>query len=85
MKPVHWVQRKYFHVRGSRHWVFATRTLVDGCVRYLELFAASSVAIVRHVKIQCGANPFDLSWDDYFARRAAARRFVFESGLFEAA
>jgi RNA-directed DNA polymerase len=85
MKPANWVKGKYFHVRGFRHWVFATKVIVNGCARYNELFAASRVAIVRHVKIQCDANPFDRTWDDYFARRAAKRNSGVEPGLSEAA
>jgi RNA-directed DNA polymerase len=85
MKPANWVKGRYFHVRGSRHWVFATKTVVPGCVRYFELFAASTVPIVRHIKVHCGANPFDPAWDDYFAQRAAKRHFVVEPGLSGAA
>jgi RNA-directed DNA polymerase len=85
MKPADWVKRKYFHVRGYRHWVFATKVIVNGRARYYELFAAFTVPIVRHVKVQSGANPFDPTWDDYFARRAAKRNFMFEPGLSEAA
>lgn len=80
MKPANWVKRKYFLVRGHRHWVFATKTIVNGYARFGELFATSTVTIVRHVKVQCGANPFDPAWDDYFARRVAKRNFVFEPG-----
>jgi RNA-directed DNA polymerase len=85
MKPIHWVKLKYFHVRGYRHWVFATKEIVGGRAVYRELFAAMTVPIVRHVKAQSGANPFDPAWDDYFARRAAKRNSVFEPGFLEAA
>ena len=85
MKPTHWVKLKYFHVRRYRHWVFATKTIVSGRTHYSELFAASTVSIVRHVKVQSGANFFDPAWDDYFTRRAAKRNFVFEPGFSEAA
>ncbi len=42
-------------------------------VKHVELFAASTIAIVRHVKIRGDANPFDPAWDVYLARRAATR------------
>ena len=85
MKPADWVKRKYFHVRGYRHWVFATKVIVNGRARHCEIFAAFTVPIVRHVKIQSGANPFDPTWDDYFARRAAKRNFMSAPGFSEAA
>jgi hypothetical protein len=47
----------------------------------VQLFAASMIPIVRHIKVQSGANPFDPAWDDYFARPAAKTNFVFEPGL----
>ncbi|HTY49666.1 MAG TPA: group II intron maturase-specific domain-containing protein, partial [Steroidobacteraceae bacterium] len=52
MKPAKWVKRKYFHVRGYRRWVFATKTIVRGCAHHSGLSAASMVPIVRHFKIQ---------------------------------
>jgi len=73
MKPANWVKDRYFHCRGHRSWVFATRAMVGGSVRDVELFAASTIAIVRHVKIRGDANPFDPAWDAYLTRRGAAR------------
>lgn len=73
MKAAGWVKQRYFHVRGHRHWVFATKILVGGYARRLDLFEAMTVSIVRHVKIQSGANPYDPTWDDYFTRRAMAQ------------
>jgi RNA-directed DNA polymerase len=72
MKAAGWVKQRYFHVQGHRHWVFATKILVGGCVRRLALFEAMTVPIVRHVKIQSGANPYDPMWDTYFTLRAKA-------------
>jgi RNA-directed DNA polymerase len=73
MKAAGWVKQRYFHIQGHRHWVFATNALVSGSLRRLELFAATTVSIVRHVKVHTDANPFDPTWDPYFARRAVAR------------
>lgn len=33
---------------------------------------ASGTSIVRHVKIRCDANPFDLGWNTYFEDRIRA-------------
>ncbi len=70
LKAAGWVKQRYFHVRGHRHWVFATKILVGGYARRLDLFEAMTVSIVRHVKIQSRANPYDPTWDAYFTRRA---------------
>jgi RNA-directed DNA polymerase len=73
MKAANWVKNRYFHQQGHRSWVFATKTLLDGCWTHVEIFAASTIAIVRHLKVQGGVNPFDPAWDVYLARRGAAR------------
>ena len=75
-KGADWVRRKYFHSKGSQHWVFAAETEIDGQRRQLRLFCASTIPIVRHVKIRSLANPFDTQWSPYFARRHAAKRAV---------
>jgi len=73
MKSAGWVKQKYFRVEGSRYWVFATTSRVYGLVKRLRLFGAANVSIVRHVKIQGAANPYDPTWMPYFARRLRAR------------
>ena len=73
MKPANWVKNRYFQRLGHRNWVFATRALVGNRLKRVELFAASTMAIVRHVKIRGDVNPFDPTWDPYLARRAVAR------------
>ncbi|WP_242632951.1 hypothetical protein [Thiothrix fructosivorans] len=36
---------------------------------WLDLFKASSVPIVRHVKIKADANPYDPAQEEYFEER----------------
>ena len=80
-KSAGWVKHRYFHLEGNRHWVFASKGKVRGVTQHLRLFYASTVAIVRHVKIQSKANPFDPVWTLYFARRRVAKRSPMEPGL----
>lgn len=75
-KGARWVIRRYFRVRGSRSWAFATRGSTDGKTVSLQLFCAMTVAITRHVKVPGAAHPFDPEWTAYLARRRAAKRSV---------
>jgi RNA-directed DNA polymerase len=73
-KSCGWVQRRYFWTQGHRHWVFAAKTRgYNGEPRMLALFSASATRIVRHVKFNSDANPFDPAWDSYFAQRKQAK------------
>ena len=65
-KNRHWVKNKYFFSKGLRNWVFSAH---DGKGKIINLMYASSVKIVRHVKIISGANPYFSSWDDYFEKK----------------
>ncbi len=71
-KGAGWVRQKYFHAEGSRNWIFAAETKVNGTTKRLRLFRAMTIPIVRHVKIRSTANPFDPAWTSYFARRRTA-------------
>lgn len=74
MKSGGWVRRRYFWNQGLRHWVFAAKTQgYNGEPRMLALLSASDTRIVRHVKLNSDANPFDPAWDAYFAQRKQAR------------
>lgn len=75
-KGARWVIRRYFRVRGSRSWAFATMGSTDGKTVSLQLFCAMTVAITRHVKVPGAAHPFDPEWTAYLARRRAAKRSV---------
>jgi RNA-directed DNA polymerase len=65
-----WVAERYFRSIGNRHWVFACDTRNRKGERIvLSLFKAADTPIVRHLKVQAEANPFDRSWDQYFEKR----------------
>jgi RNA-directed DNA polymerase len=74
-KSARWQRQRYFRSEGRRNWVFfASIRDASGRVTYLDLFQAASVPIVRHIKIQAPATPYDPAFTDYFARRAQSRR-----------
>ena len=65
-----WVKRRYFAREENRDWVFrATVKDGQGNSTRVRLAKASDVPIRRHRKIRADANPFDPSWDEYFAER----------------
>ena len=64
-KSTRWVKQKYFIKQGKRDWIFSARD--KG--KIVSLFSAQSIPIVRHLKIRNRANPFDKSWNYYFAER----------------
>ena len=65
-----WVKKRYFVRENNRNWVFrATVKDGQGNSTYRRLAKASDVPIRRHRKIKAEANPFDPSWDEYFAKR----------------
>jgi RNA-directed DNA polymerase len=69
-----WVRRRYYRTLGHRHWVFATTIRgYNGESRFLALRSAQETRIVRHVRVQSDANPFDPVWDSYFAMRKRSR------------
>ncbi len=51
MKNHHWVARKYWHTRGSRHWVFGT---LDQSLRTHQ-----ETKISRYVKVIGSRSPYD--------------------------
>lgn len=70
-----WMKMKYWF-NGSTPWTFSS-TCKDknGIPRLYELIKASSIGIVRHVKIRGDANPFDPEYDEYFRKRAVCSTF----------
>lgn len=72
-KGARWVKGRYFHADGHRSWEFATKSPVEEETQRLRLFRAMTVPIIRHVKIQAPANPFDPAWMPYFTRRRTAK------------
>ena len=74
-KSARWKRQRYFRSEDRRNWVFfASIRDASGQVTYLDLFQAASVPIVRHIKIQAEATPYDPAFTDYFARRVQSRR-----------
>ena len=74
-KSALWRKNRYFRPVGLRSWVFFARVRDEfGQVTCLDLFSAASLPIVRHVKIQANATPYDPAYGDYFADRELGRR-----------
>jgi RNA-directed DNA polymerase len=64
-KSEDWKTKKYFTAIQGDNWVFFGT--VEEHTRYL--IRATNVPIVRHVKIQGEANPYDPAWESYFEQR----------------
>ncbi len=60
-----WKTKKYFTTIQGDNWVFFGAA--EEHTRYL--IRATSVPIVRHVKTQGEANPYDPAWESYFEKR----------------
>jgi len=60
-----WKTKKYFTTIQGDNWVFFG--MMEEQTRYL--IRATDVPIVRHVKIQGEANPYDPAWESYFEKR----------------
>ena len=69
-KSHQWRKKKYFRNQDMRDWIFSTKIKdKNGNKRHFDLFRASSVGIIRHVKIKANANPFDPKYIEYFDKR----------------
>jgi hypothetical protein len=71
-KPVRWVRKRYFLTLGNRNWVFGAKVKDDrGGLVVKKLLKAKDTPIRKppHIKIKGDANPFDPSWEAYFAKR----------------
>lgn len=74
-KSVRWVYGRYYRRSGNRRWVFSARTRpANGDARVVDLFRASSLPIIRHVKVRVAATVFDPRYDAYFHQRRIRRR-----------
>lgn len=74
-KSARWKRQRYFRSKDRRNWVFfASIQAAPGQVTYLDLFQVASVPVVRHIKIQAEATPYDSAFTEYFARRVHSRR-----------
>jgi RNA-directed DNA polymerase len=70
-KGKRWTRKHYFRTTSTTLWqFFATVKGITGPGRIVDLQRAGSVSIIRHVKIQGTANPYDRDQDEYFRDRA---------------
>ena len=69
-KKRHWTNRKYFISDGRNRWTFGFKYTEDGKEKTYSLLRLADIPIVRYVKVKADANPFDPTWDEYFAKRA---------------
>jgi RNA-directed DNA polymerase len=74
-KSAQWKRQRYFRREGLRQWVFFAK-IRDALksVTYLDLLSVASVPIIRHIKIQAHATPYDPAFTEYFAQRAKSRK-----------
>jgi RNA-directed DNA polymerase len=73
-KNTQWIKAKYFTTIGKQNWVFAAYVKTEeGGIRMVRLSYASDTKIVRHVKIQGKANPFDPKQENYFEARLGVK------------
>ena len=54
---------------GSRDWKFGFNYEECGKKHTFVLLKLADIPIVRYIKIKKDANPFDMTWNDYFERR----------------
>jgi RNA-directed DNA polymerase len=74
-KSAQWKRQRYFRREGLRQWVFFAK-IRDALksVTHLDLFSMASVPIIRHIKIQALATPYDPAFTEYFVQRAKSRK-----------
>jgi RNA-directed DNA polymerase len=75
-KNAGWVKNRYFRINGNTAWNFVTKGSADGATVGIELFRASAVAIIRHVKVPAAAHPFDPEWTEHLNLRRTSKRYV---------
>lgn len=68
-KNAHWKKKKYFRSKAGKNWVFYDKTKIQRKNYSLDLFKATSIPIVRHVKIKKDANPYKSEYREYFKNR----------------
>lgn len=71
-----WIRKKYFHRRGLNNGVFYASYVKDEKTKFLDLVSAVSIPIVRHVKIQGAATPYDPDYRAYFVERQVRQRWL---------
>jgi len=74
-KTLKWLRQRYFRSDGGRRWIItASGRGGSSSGKPLDLFRASSVPIVRHVKVRADATAFDPAFQDYFRLRWRNRK-----------
>jgi RNA-directed DNA polymerase len=71
-KGKQWIKRKYYQHEGNRNWIFREKN------DKMSLFLLSKIHIIRHVKIQSNANPYDPDWKEYFVSRSRKKKGNFD-------
>lgn len=72
-KNAHWITHRYWRVIPETNRFTAAWTEKNGKRYTLFLFRLADLPIRRHVRIKGAANPYSVSWQDYFAQRLAAK------------
>jgi RNA-directed DNA polymerase len=75
-KNHHWIHDKYFGSRGQHNWRFfgGIRLAKGEPLTNKWLLLAARTKIVRHLKIQKAANPYDPAYANYFSDLKAKRQ-----------
>lgn len=69
-KSASWRYKKYFRTQHQDRWIFFAKTNnKDKDPEVLDLLKAANTPIVRHLKIQSQASPFDPTYEEYFKQR----------------
>lgn len=64
-----WITKRYWRVRGTRNWTFATTVVIDGKPKTVSLVYATDTPIRRHIKVRAEVNPYSPQWESYLAER----------------
>ena len=72
-KPAKWIKAKYFHVIGTRKWVFAVKTKDRRGHPIMRSLLDTRRSIKRHVLVVGRNSPLDPSLRDYWHKRARWR------------
>lgn len=74
-KNFQWRKQRYFCTIGNNNWTFFAKSSKDkGQGSMVTLMQATSIPIVRHVKIRADANPYDPKFNSYFFKRNLERK-----------
>jgi RNA-directed DNA polymerase len=74
-KGKRWRARENYCVHNGVRWTFfGKRRTSSGKVKKVHLLRTASIRTSPYAKIRADANPYDPSWESYFAKRAKAGR-----------